>query len=229
MTAVRRSRTRSALRDSQAAATRSAIVDAATRLFIERGYAATSVDAIAEGAGVGRATVFASAGGKPALLRLAYQASASAPAPAGSRPLEEEPDAPALLAHYGAIVTHVGGARAALYQAVRGAALADVETRSTWDAIQAERRARAGNFIDLLRSKGGLHEGLDRGTAIDVLLVLNDPGLYHQLVIERGWRVAKFEAWLRDALRDQLLPTGSGPEPAVVEDRAPHARRSIRG
>ena len=59
-------------RDAQAAGTRRTIVDAATRLFIERGYGATSIDAIAAAAGVGRATVFTAVGGKAAILRRAY-------------------------------------------------------------------------------------------------------------------------------------------------------------
>jgi AcrR family transcriptional regulator len=46
----------SPLRKAQAAATRRAIIDAAAALFIDRGYVATSIDAIAEAAGVGRAT-----------------------------------------------------------------------------------------------------------------------------------------------------------------------------
>src|SRR4051812_15783241 len=62
----------SPLRTAQAAATRRAIIDAAASLFIERGYVATSIDAIAESAEVGRATVFASVGGKKDLLKAAY-------------------------------------------------------------------------------------------------------------------------------------------------------------
>src|SRR6201993_5421858 len=63
---------RSQLRTEQAAGTRRLVLDAATRLFVERGYARTSIDAIAEAAGVGRSTVFAAAGGKPWLLKTAH-------------------------------------------------------------------------------------------------------------------------------------------------------------
>src|SRR5215470_12926937 len=61
----------SALRAAQARATRRAIVAAAARLFGERGYGATTVDAIAETAGVSRKTVFTSVGGKAQALKLA--------------------------------------------------------------------------------------------------------------------------------------------------------------
>src|SRR6185369_15389921 len=62
----------SSLRQRQARSTRRAIIDAASRLFAEHGYGATSVDQIAQAANVSRATVFASLGGKPALLKAAY-------------------------------------------------------------------------------------------------------------------------------------------------------------
>src|ERR1700722_5494283 len=61
----------SVLRDEQAQATRRAVVKAAGRLFVERGYGATTIDAIAEEAGVGRKTVFTSIGGKAQALKLA--------------------------------------------------------------------------------------------------------------------------------------------------------------
>ena len=59
---------RSALRDEQARATRRRIVDAGAALFVESGYVPTTIDAIAERAGVSRRTVFTSVGGKAAVL-----------------------------------------------------------------------------------------------------------------------------------------------------------------
>src|ERR1700753_981537 len=85
----RKSSYQSPLRAEQAAATRRLVLDAATRLFIERGCAATSIDLIAERAGVGRSTVFAAAGGKPWLLKTAYDRAVvgdDAPVPLLQRP-----------------------------------------------------------------------------------------------------------------------------------------------
>src|SRR6266704_6547564 len=61
----------SPLRRERAEATRLAIAAAASRLFTERGYAATSIEEIAAAAGVSRATVFTSVGGKARLLKTA--------------------------------------------------------------------------------------------------------------------------------------------------------------
>jgi AcrR family transcriptional regulator len=59
------------VRDEQARRTRRAIVTAAHDLFLAQGYAATTIDGIAEAAHVSRRTVFNSVGGKAALLKLA--------------------------------------------------------------------------------------------------------------------------------------------------------------
>src|SRR5580693_9541158 len=61
----------SPVRDEQARRTRRAIVAAAHDLFLAQGYAATTIDGIAAAAHVSRRTVFNSAGGKAALLKLA--------------------------------------------------------------------------------------------------------------------------------------------------------------
>lgn len=50
------------------ASSREQVQLAAVRLFLERGYAATTMDDVAEAAGVGRTTVFRYFAGKPALV-----------------------------------------------------------------------------------------------------------------------------------------------------------------
>src|SRR5919204_4042216 len=59
---------RSPARRRQAAATRARVAAAARRLFVERGYAATTVEAIARAAGVAVPTLYAAVGGKRAVL-----------------------------------------------------------------------------------------------------------------------------------------------------------------
>ena len=68
----------SQVRDEQARRTRRAIVTAAHDLFLAHGYAATTIDGIAAAAHVSRRTVFNSAGGKVALLKLAWTGPSSA-------------------------------------------------------------------------------------------------------------------------------------------------------
>src|SRR3569833_423188 len=56
---------------------RKAILDAARAMFCERGYAGTSMQAIAQVAGIALDTVYASVGKKPALFALLVEAAIS--------------------------------------------------------------------------------------------------------------------------------------------------------
>lgn len=203
----------SPLRKAQAAATRRVIIDAAAQLFIDRGYVATSVDAIAEAAGVGRATVFTSVGGKKALLKTAYDVALVGdddPIPFPLRPaslaVRAEPDPIRYLAGYAGLVTDIDRRVAPIYEAVRGAASADPEVRDVFDTIAAERRIGAGNVVrDLLGKGARLRKGLDEEGAADIVWVLIDAGLFHLLVHRRGWTPERFQAWLAESIRRQIL------------------------
>jgi AcrR family transcriptional regulator len=203
----------SRLRLERAEATRLAIVAAASRLFAEHGYAATSIEEIADAAGVGRATVFTSVGGKPELLKEAYRFAVRGPANASiplgqqarSRRISAEPDAHKLLAGYAGVMVEVGRRLAPLYEAVRAAAHADPEARELWHLITEERRAAASGIVRRLAERDALRRGLDRRSASDILWVFNDPGLYQLLVTQRGWTQRRFRAWLTDSMRAQLL------------------------
>ena len=207
---------RSTLREANAAATRRAIVHAAARLFVDAGYVATSIEAIAEAAGVSRATVFTSVGGKPVLLKRAYDVAlvgddVAVPLAMRERSLaiRAEPDVERYLDRYAELVTEINGRLAGIYEAVRGAASADPEVRDVFEKIQAERRIGAAHVIDDVLAKGRLRSGLGREIAADLMWVLNDAGLYHLLVHRRGWRPKRFRAWLSATMRDQLLPMRS--------------------
>jgi AcrR family transcriptional regulator len=203
----------SPLRREGAEATRRAIVAAAGRLFAERGYAATSIEDIAEAAAVGRATVFSAVGGKPELLKEAYRLAVRGPANANtplgrqarSRRISAEADAHKLLAGYAGVMVEVGRRLAPLYEAVRAAAHADPEARELWHVITEERRTAATGIVRRLAERDALLHSLDRQSASDILWVLNDPGLYQLLVLQRRWTERRFRSWLTHAMQTQLL------------------------
>jgi len=203
----------SPLRNAQAAATRRAIIDAADTSFIDHGYAATSIEMIAEAAGVSRATVFTSVGGKKELLKRAYDVALvgdDEPIPFPLRPaslaVRAEPDPWRYLMGYTGLLVDMYARLAPIYEAVRGAASADPEVRDVFEAIATERRIGAGNVVrDLLAKGAELREGLDEDAAADILWVLIDPGLFHLLVHRRGWTQDRFHAWQADAIQRQLL------------------------
>jgi len=181
-------------------------------LFIERGYGATSIDEIAEAAGVGRATVFTAVGGKALLLRAAYDVALvgdDEPIPLPQRswaqPVRLATTQAERLERYADVITLVGGRLAQIYDAFRGAASTDPEVREQWHQIRAERRTGAGNVVKMVREYGSLKKGLDDESAADIVWIFNDPGLYHQLVLQRGWTPERFRSWVAESLRSQLV------------------------
>jgi AcrR family transcriptional regulator len=221
-----------ALRATQAESTRERIIAAASRLFVERGYAATSIDEIAAAAGVSRATVFTSVGGKPTLLKTALDVAIvgdDAPVALPDRPrsvaIRAERDPRRYLSLYAELVTEMGSRLAGIYEAVRGAAGADPDARALWESHLAQRHQGAANVVGDVLGKGRLRAGLDREAAADIIWLLNDAGLYHLLVLRRGWTPGKYQAWLAETMIRQLLPDETR---EVVRELAPKAASSTR-
>ena len=203
----------SELRAAQARATRRVIVNAAARLFVRDGFGQTTVDAIAEEAGVSRKTVFAAVGGKVELLKLALDwaiAGDDEPIAVSDRPevgrLKQERDPDALLRGYAHMVTTIGSQVAGLSRALIVAAGSDPEARKLWETWQSQRHFGARAVVGALAALGGLRDGLELAEAADLVWVHNDPALYHRLVIERRWAKKHFEEWLYQTLRQQLRP-----------------------
>jgi AcrR family transcriptional regulator len=201
------------LRRAKAAATRLAVIDAASRVFVREGYAGASIQAIADLAGVSRATVFNAIGGKAALLKAAYDVATvgdDEPVPLPQRAeavaARIEPDPRRMIAIYAGMIAGIGERLARIYEVFRAAAASDPEIAAVWKEIQAERLKGAHGFIGLLRPKGPLRDGLDVDLAGDVVWALIDASLYHRLAVERGWTRAQFQEWLRATLESQLLP-----------------------
>jgi AcrR family transcriptional regulator len=192
--------------------TRRTVLDAATALFVERGYAATSIDAIAEASGVGRSTVFTAAGGKPWLLKTAYDRAIvgdDEPIPLADRPearrLEAMTDAREIISAYADIIAAACHRVSALCDVIKVAADSDEEVARLWATIQEERLAGAAHIVALIGARGPLRTGLGTEQARDVVWIFNDPTLHHLLVHTRGWTQDAFRDWLAGVLGRELL------------------------
>jgi AcrR family transcriptional regulator len=213
MSAVNEQQPEWPLRRAKAAATRLAVIQAARRCFVEAGYAGATVQAIADAAGVSRATVFNAVGGKAALLKAAYDVATvgdDEPVPLPQRPaavatrLESDPRR--AIAIYAGMIADIGERLAPIYEVFRAASLSDPEVRALWQEIQRERLKGARGFVGIIGAKGPLREDLDEAAAGDAVWALMDASLYHRLAIERGWSKEQFRAWLQAAFEAQLLP-----------------------
>jgi AcrR family transcriptional regulator len=203
---------RSDLRAQQAAATRQLILDTATGLFVERGYAATSIDLIAETAGVGRSTVFSAAGGKPWLLKTAYDRAivgddeqVSLPERPQVRRLFAMTEPAEIVEGYVDVLSDAVQRVSHLYEVVRAAAGSDTEVQQLWTDISSQRLEGAHIIATLLKRKRGLRRGLTTTTARDIIWIYNDPGMHYALVEERGWSQKRYRSWLLETFGHQLL------------------------
>jgi AcrR family transcriptional regulator len=203
----------SGLREAQARRTRRAVVEAARDLFVERGYAATTIDAVAEAAGVSRKTVFDAVGGKAALLKDAYDwaiVGDDEPVAFADRPavkaLQRATDPADLLRQWVRIVRDVARRVAPIGTVLVLAADADPDAAALKRRADGDRLAGAQHVVRQLAATGGLREGLTRSAAADICWVYMDPMLYSRLVVERRWSVARYEAFLHDSLAAALLP-----------------------
>jgi AcrR family transcriptional regulator len=198
-------------RTEQANATRSAILEAARGAFLEDGYVATSITAIARRAAVSAETVYGVFGTKRSILAALVDvtiAGDSRPIPIGDRDwvreLRMEPDRRRrieILARNGRQILE---RRAPIDEVVQGAAAADPEIRSLLDSGRAERLAGQRALLEIVAGSQGFRSGLTLDGAADVLFAMGSPEVYRLLTGVRGWSGERFEAWYATEIESLL-------------------------
>lgn len=202
----------SRLRAAQARETRRAVVRAGADLFVTRGFGRTTIDDIAAAAGVSRKTVFAAAGAKADILKLAIDwaiVGDDEPVALMQRPVIQESlketDPDEIIRRWTSLVCQIAKRMGGLAWALVSAAGTDPQARELLDAGHAQRLIGARAFVQHLAKHGGLRRGLSISEAVDIVWVHNDPILFYRLVEQRGWSAKRYEAWLYRTMRLQLL------------------------
>jgi TetR/AcrR family transcriptional regulator, regulator of autoinduction and epiphytic fitness len=198
-------------RREQARATRRSILGSAQRLFVEQGYVATTIDAIAAHAGVSPETVYATFKHKRTILTDLLDiaiAGDDAPVPILEREwvqaMRDEPDPGRrlrILARNGRLILE---RTAAIYEVLRGAASSDPLMASVWEQHKSQRFAGQRELVRVLTNGHPLHNGLTARSAVDEVFAIGSPETYRLLVIDRGWSPGRFERWYADTL-ERLL------------------------
>jgi AcrR family transcriptional regulator len=198
---------------------RLAILAAARDLFAEGGYAATSVQAVADRAGVSLDTVYATVGRKPQLLLAVHDmalAEGPAPVPAGERDyvraVREAPSAAEKIRTYAAAMARVLPRTVPVMRALREAGATEPECAAQHDAISERRAANMRLFVADLRATGELRADVSDDDAADLVWSLNSPEWFG-LVTGRGRTPEQYAALLADVLLRTLLarPPEGGP------------------
>ena len=193
-------------REASARETRRAVVAAATELFVELGWAGTTVDQVAARAGVSRPTVFA-VGSKAALLSLARDVAMAG----DDKPVavSERNSAQRVLAEGDPhrccrlLAAHVAGVQeryGPLDEVLHRAAGAAPELAERWRASEGQRRRGAELFVGHLRTRAPVRE-----EAVDVLWLLMAPDLRTRLVRDAGWSDDAYVDWLAATVERLLL------------------------
>ncbi|HWG11654.1 MAG TPA: helix-turn-helix domain-containing protein [Streptosporangiaceae bacterium] len=199
-------------RGEQARATRRRIVDAAAELFIERGYAATTLEQVAGRAGVAVQTVYFHFGNKQALLKQAVDIAAvgdDEPVPLLDRPwLEQaraEPDPHRVIALWIRNSCEILGRVGPIMRVVRDAAGASPDTAAQWDTNEQQRMTAFRVLAQMLADRRALQPGVPVDEAADIIFALVSIELYLLLTVNRGWAPARWERWTTAMLTSALL------------------------
>jgi AcrR family transcriptional regulator len=205
-------------RSEQAEQTRRDIVAAAGKLFRERGYAATSMTAIAADAGVVVETVYRIFGSKQGLFRVVMEAVLAGGVARGEVPVEqrpairaviEEPDPRRQIALYAATQPGIHRRSGPLLRALAGGMASDPVLKHLWDEMESWRLEGQGRFVAMLAEKGALRAELSVEQARDVTWTLCSLAVHDLLVVDRRWSSEHYQQWLTEVLIRELLPVAN--------------------
>jgi AcrR family transcriptional regulator len=224
-------------RQAQAAQTRQDILDAAHQLFLERGYAGTTLAAIAQAAGVVVETIYRAYGSKAELFKAVVRAAVAGGAARAQVPVEQRPAIAAVIAEpdphrqlelYAATQPGIHARAGPLMRVLVGAAATDPELAGLWAQIEQERLNGQGRLAQLLADREVLRPELSVEDACDLLWTLCSLALYDLLVLQREWSPERYRDWLGATLARTLLPNHQRPNRPPPSRRPAPQQRSPR-
>ena len=182
------------------------IVAAAQVLFLEQGDICTTIEAIAERAGVATSTVYAIFGSKRGILRAirdTWHERSHMREVLSSSPMNANPDERiGQLAEATRKQWEIGAEVTAIYT---GAAAADPRAAAELTQALTGRREGLQSFAKSLEPH--LQSGLDVEHAASILQALCLPEVFDELVRHSGWSADDYQAWLVNTIKRQLLDT----------------------
>lgn len=193
-------------REVAAAQTRREILQAARRLFAERGYANTSVQQIAEASGAAVQTIYSSVGSKAALvLALNDLIDEEADVAQLAADLLKETDPARLIAKGVHLTRRLNERCGDLIQVLLSAEPSEPEAAAAIADGMRRHEQGASGLAQRLRELGALRAGMtpDRGAA--VFSMMTSAASWRQLTRGAGWTFDEGEAWLAASLAELLL------------------------
>jgi len=200
-------------RQAQARQTRLQIVEAARMLFLEKGYAGTTIEAIAEKAGVAPETIYATFKNKRNVLSFLFDISIGGDDE--NIRLLDRPDPQAVLNEtdqhrqltlFARDITKVLHRAAPIFEILRIAAKTEPEISDLVQHLLRERMVNMNVVAKQVAANGPLREGMTRAQTAELLWSMTSPELYLLLTRDRSWTDEQYTHWLTDTLITLLLP-----------------------
>ncbi|MFI8308219.1 TetR/AcrR family transcriptional regulator [Streptomyces sp. NPDC085927] len=195
--------------------TREKIVEAARELFVAQGYGATSLQEVADRAGVAVQTVYFVFRNKRALFKDVVDTSIAGDVePVATMDRDWFRAACAEPTAVGQLRSHVRGVReilgrvAPVMPMIAAAAATDPEIAAQWPTGRDPRYIVQHAAAEVLVSKPDARPDIDTARAADLLYGLLSPELYLVFVRDRGWSPGSWEEWACAALAAQLCTDG---------------------
>jgi len=203
-------------RQAQVRATRLTVIAAAKQLFIEHGYPATTLEAVADAADVALPTLYRLFGSKRALLKAVLDTSFGGddePIAFGDRPEQQqalaESDPVALVGAFAAICRHFMERSSEMFHVLSTAAQVDPEIAELQNDIRRQRHAGQSRIVAAIAARNALDPELTLSDAQDMAYAALSPEVHRILTVERGWTADQYERWLTRALSSLLQPQPS--------------------
>jgi AcrR family transcriptional regulator len=200
----------SAKREAQAKETRRAILAAALELFVTNGYTATTIQAIADDAGVAVQTVYAVFGNKRELLRQLIESTITGddePAPiterAEAHAVAAEPDARRRAERDAAFSLSITERVAPIVRIASEAAASDPELAAMMEMVKAARREEMIASARIVAGPDGLR--VSEKEAAATLYVLYSPQVADMLMGDYSWSPKRYEKWLARMILESVI------------------------
>lgn len=202
----------SSRRQEQARETRRKVIDVAREMFVEQGYAQTTIATVAEAAGVSVETVYKAFANKPGLAKAVFDVAIvgdDEPVPMMEREFvmrnKAEPDPHVKLTAFADNTAGIAERTGALLLVLRTAASTDAGAADVWEQLQKERLTGMTFFARHLGEAGHLRSAVSVDEARDVLWAHTAVDLWNLLVVQRGWSSRRYAEWLTQQLVAALL------------------------
>lgn len=193
-------------RETQAAETRSRILQTAKKLFQSEGFDRVTISKLAKASAVSMPTIYAIFKSKRGVLESLIDDSLPPKKLAALvDEVMQEASPKKRMSITARIARQIYDAEKELMDILRGASVVAPEFKELEQARERRRYERQGESVKKLMKEKALAKGLTLQNARDILWALTGRDLYRLLVIERKWSSSEYEKWLTETLITSLL------------------------